>query len=336
MAPGRIKRLFLDLATFPALGVFHYCVASGWPPQRLLSASLLLLAYCGAVICLARRWDRPSYFDWAIGTYFAILTLLLASFPDLTAAGLEAYAVSGVYASLFSAAFFPPLLGLDPFTVHYAKRRAPREVWSDPVFARINSLMSRVWAGLFATAFVFSLYPSVITRLLVPAFLMLAFGMPFNAWFPDHYLKRLGLPSLAEQARSASLPPRPAFQTKHKPATAWAAVSGMPAVFNAQAARGLSALIVFEVSGAENFQAALEIENGTCRLLTSTERKPDLVVRTPADVWLGIARGEISGQEAFMKRRYEAKGDLGVLIRMGEIFSGRPPGKAEPESAGKP
>lgn len=321
--PGRLQRVFLDLAVFPALGLFHYFAAAGLATSRLLALSILLLAYCCGVIGLARRWDGPSYFDWAIAGYFALSSLLLAAFPGAGPAFLEHYALSGMYAFLFSAAFLPPLLGLEPFTVHYARRRTPPEAWDNPVFARINSLMSHVWAGLFALAFVLSLYPSVTTRFLLPALLMLGVGVPFNAWFPDGYLKRLGLPSLAEQTQSGPRPPPPrSLQARAKPDTAREAISRMPEVFSPRAAGDLSALIVFDVSGPESFQAALKIEKGTCRLLEAPQGKPDLLIRTPADVWLGIARGEISGQEAFMNRRYETEGNLGLLIRMGEIFTG--------------
>ena len=49
--------------------------------------------------------------------------------------------------------------------------------------------------------------------------------------------------------------------------------------------------------------------------------KPDLLIHTPAQVWLAISRGELSGQEAFMSQAYQAKGKLGLLMHFGQIFS---------------
>jgi multimeric flavodoxin WrbA/putative sterol carrier protein len=61
--------------------------------------------------------------------------------------------------------------------------------------------MTFAWAGLFATCVVLSLYPSVITRALIPIALILGVGVPFNLRFPDYYLRRLGLPGLAKMRK---------------------------------------------------------------------------------------------------------------------------------------
>lgn len=37
-----------------------------------------------------------------------------------------------------------------PFTTGIAKRQAPREVWDTPIFARINVVITAVWAAFFA------------------------------------------------------------------------------------------------------------------------------------------------------------------------------------------
>ncbi len=122
--------------------------------------------------------------------------------PTLAGHVLTAYAVTGIYATLLAAAIIPPLLGFDPFTYHYAKKRTPPRFWQNPVFRRTNLIMTYVWAGIFALCTVLSLYPSVWTRAFVPIALIACFGLPFNARFPDYYLRRLGLPSLAEQSIS--------------------------------------------------------------------------------------------------------------------------------------
>ena len=55
----------------------------------------------------------------------------------------------------------------------------------------------------------------------------------------------------------------------------------MPDFFNPETAGTLDAVIGFTVSGAENFEAYLVIQDGTCRLEKSPSRKPDLMIRTP-------------------------------------------------------
>ena len=200
---SKAKQFFLHAGPFPALIFFQVWAPAGRTPENLFISALLMLAYCVLILVIASRWDRPGYFDWAITGYFAVVCGLLLFWPDRFAGFLGYYAATGIYLFLFAAAFFPPLLGMDPFTYHYAKKSAPPESWNHPIFIKINRIMTFVWAGIFAVGIALSLYPSIITRTIIPNGLIVFFGFPFNARFPNHYLKRLGLPSLSEQRRMA-------------------------------------------------------------------------------------------------------------------------------------
>jgi multimeric flavodoxin WrbA/putative sterol carrier protein len=325
---NKARQIFLYIAPFPSLAFFKIWGSLGQGPAALFSVSCLMLLYCSFVIWLARRWDRPSYFDWTVAVYFAMVSLSLLFFHDTAGRFLQNYSVTGIYACLFTAAFLPPVLGMDPFTYHYAKKYTPEMFWGNPVFVKVNLIMTYVWAAVFALCIALSLYPSVITRALIPLGLILGFGIPFNLRFPNFYLKRLGLPSLAEQKNMASEGtglPNPALSSGVLPTSAREAISGMPLVFNPEAAADLSVTIAFIVSGSDSFERYLKIDKGTCELSEHSARKPDLVIRTPADVWLGISRGELDGQTAFMNKSYTAEGNLGILLRMKQIFSRQTP-----------
>jgi putative sterol carrier protein len=324
---SKAKQGFLYVAPFPALAFFKVWAASGRATASLVMVALLMLAYCAAVVVIAYRWDKPTYFDWAVAAYFALISGVLLLWPESAGRIVGRYGVTGIYTCLFAAAFFPPLLGMAPFTYHYAKKYSPPEVWNNPVFVRINQVMTWVWAGIFAVCILLSLYPSVLTRAFIPLTLILGFGLPFNLRFPDHYLKRLGLPSVAEQRRGAlqkwdQIP----FSRSGIPLpdSAWEAVSRMPGVFNKDVAGDLSAVIGFMVSGSERFEAYLHVRKGVCTLEDEPPREPDLLIRTPAEVWLCISRMELDGQEAFMRQAFTAEGNLGLLLRMNAIFSGAP------------
>ncbi len=97
-------------------------------------------------------------------------------------------------------------------------------------------------------------------------------------------------------------------------------LQAMPMHLNAAAAGNLEAVYQFEVTGDESFTAHICIARGSAAFESGPARKPDLVVRTPADLWLGIARGEIDGQAAFMAGRYTVEGDLNLLMRLPELF----------------
>ena len=210
----KARQIFLYIAPFPALAFFKVWASLGRDPGSLLIAACAMLGYCICIVILARRWDKPTYFDWAIFGYFLVISLSLALWPQAAGAVLTEYAVTGIYVTLFAAAFVPPLLGMDPFTYHYAKKYTPQAVWGNPIFVRINQIMTFVWAVLFATCIVLSIYPSVVTRALIPIAIIVGFGVPLNLRFPDLYLKRIGLPWLAEMrkmslAAAGATPPIP-------------------------------------------------------------------------------------------------------------------------------
>jgi multimeric flavodoxin WrbA/putative sterol carrier protein len=95
----------------------------------------------------------------------------------------------------------------------------------------------------------------------------------------------------------------------------------MPLAFNAAAAEGLKVTYQFEIHGEEEFTGHLRIAGGSCIYQEGPADKPNLIIKTPADVWLKISRGELSGQQAFMDGRYKAEGDLNFLLKMNHLFS---------------
>ena len=95
----------------------------------------------------------------------------------------------------------------------------------------------------------------------------------------------------------------------------------MPLAFNPAAAEGLSAVYQFEVQGDETFVAHLRIAGGACTFHEGPTDKSNLIIKTPADVWLKISRGELNGQQAFMDGRYKVEGDMNLLLKMNRLFS---------------
>jgi len=118
---------------------------------------------------------------------------------------------------------------------------------------------------------------------------------------------------------SPALPPPPAGQ--RKPETFPEVITGQAAAFNPQVAGNLRADIQFIVTGAEPGEFVLRIAGGGCTAHRGKLLKPTLTVHTPSEVWLQIARGELNGQTAFMKGLYRTEGDLGLLLKMGELFA---------------
>jgi multimeric flavodoxin WrbA/putative sterol carrier protein len=95
----------------------------------------------------------------------------------------------------------------------------------------------------------------------------------------------------------------------------------MPGVLNPAAAADLDAVFQFEVSGQENFTAHLKISNSQATYHDGPAAKPDVIIKTPADIWLAVARGEVDGAQAYMSGAYQVEGDLSLLMRLGSLFA---------------
>jgi multimeric flavodoxin WrbA/putative sterol carrier protein len=104
------------------------------------------------------------------------------------------------------------------------------------------------------------------------------------------------------------------------PQTARALLEAMPGALNREAAAGLTATYQFEVSGGENFTAYLHIENSTATFQEGPAPQADAVIKTPADVWLAISRGELDGVQAFMTGKFQVEGNMGLLMKMNDLF----------------
>ncbi len=95
----------------------------------------------------------------------------------------------------------------------------------------------------------------------------------------------------------------------------------MPLGFNKEAAGDLDAVYQFEISGSENFTAHLSVSGGRCIYADGPHEKPDVTIKSPADVWLAISKGELDGQAAFMAGKYKVEGNLGLLVKIKNLFS---------------
>jgi putative sterol carrier protein len=98
-------------------------------------------------------------------------------------------------------------------------------------------------------------------------------------------------------------------------------IQSMPRGFQPAAAGDLTADLQFEVHGEENFIAHLKIADGSCTYQDGPADKPNLTINTPADIWLKISKGELSGHKAFMEGRYKFEGDMNLLLKLNRLFS---------------
>lgn len=92
--------------------------------------------------------------------------------------------------------------------------------------------------------------------------------------------------------------------------------------FNSQAAADTKAVLQFYFSGKVEGSCYFKIEKGTFEARLGTADKPDLTIETPFEVWMDIITGKTDGTQMLMEGKYQAEGDLSLLMRMGQFFSG--------------
>jgi putative sterol carrier protein/NAD(P)H-dependent FMN reductase len=127
------------------------------------------------------------------------------------------------------------------------------------------------------------------------------------------------------RSRRATPEPSPAGPPSagpHRARTVRELLEMMPSGLNPEASDGLEVTYQFEVTGGENFTAHLRIEDREATFHEGSAEKPNVIVKTPADVWLAIGRGEQDGAQAFMAGQYTVEGDLNLLMKLSSLFPG--------------
>ena len=222
-----------------------------------------------------------------------------------------------LYFALFLTTFIPQLFGYDPFTYAIAKQMAPERVWNTPQFRIINLHLTYFWSGIFLINFLSSWlgHGKPLFSILIPLIIILGIGLPVVKIYPKYYLKR----QFTSQPIDLSLIPD----------TAKELILRMPMGFRPEAAGDLKAEIQFDLSGEGGVKGVLTISEGKCSFREGDSPSPILTIRSPADVWLKIARQEINRAQALMDGFYEVEGDMNLLMKMGDLF--RPPTKIKEE-----
>jgi multimeric flavodoxin WrbA/putative sterol carrier protein len=124
-----------------------------------------------------------------------------------------------------------------------------------------------------------------------------------------------------KQAESAGGPARQATNGPQAAGNCAELLEMMPLGFNSAEGENLEAVYQFEISGRENFTGHLKISGGRCSYHDGPADTPGVIIKSPADVWLAIAKGELNGQQAFMSGQYKVEGDLNLLMQLSQLFS---------------
>jgi putative sterol carrier protein len=94
----------------------------------------------------------------------------------------------------------------------------------------------------------------------------------------------------------------------------------MPSKFRADKAAG-KCTIQYDVSGDGGGTWHAVIKDGACTVKDGPVPSPNLTVQIGAQDWLDMISGKQSGQMLFMSGKLKVKGDMGLAMKLGSMFS---------------
>jgi multimeric flavodoxin WrbA/putative sterol carrier protein len=87
----------------------------------------------------------------------------------------------------------------------------------------------------------------------------------------------------------------------------------MTSGFNQKAAGDIKATLQFEFTGNVEGSCYFIIAGGTIKAKEGKSERPDLIIKSPFEVWMDIVSGKADGAEMFMEGKYKAEGNMEFL-----------------------
>ena len=300
--------VILMITSFFPVAVFKVVARVGEASlaQAKVAVTIGLLLAGIQVVLSSKYLGHSTYLEKAFLGFLAAGTAWVFFTPPHLSSLFVDHSTTLLYLTLFSITLLPQLFGYDPFTYAIAKQWTPEAVWKTPQFRTINLHITYFWSGVFFLAALSCWlgHGKPLYSILLPLILVLGAGLPFSKVYPGYYLKK------------EFSPPSPG--SSFSPQTAKELISGMPLGF--VGSRDVNGEIQFDISGEGGGKMVLSIADGRCTFREGESASPRLTIRSPGEVWLKVARGEINRAKALMDGLYHVEGDMSLLLKMGELF----------------
>jgi putative sterol carrier protein len=95
----------------------------------------------------------------------------------------------------------------------------------------------------------------------------------------------------------------------------------MSSRFRADKAVGTNAVVQYDIAGEGGGTWHAVIKDGTCTVTPGPAPTPNLTLSMTAQDWLDMVSGKQSGQMLFMSGKLKLKGDMGLAMKLGSMFS---------------
>ena len=94
----------------------------------------------------------------------------------------------------------------------------------------------------------------------------------------------------------------------------------MPSRFNKEASKGLNATYQFDLSGDGGANYYVVIKDQNCEVHEGKSPSPNITISMTAQDYLDMISGKLNGQVAFMSGKLRIAGDMGLALRMQQLF----------------
>jgi putative sterol carrier protein len=94
----------------------------------------------------------------------------------------------------------------------------------------------------------------------------------------------------------------------------------MPSRFKKENAKGLNAVYQFDLSGDGGGKWNVTVNNETIQVKEGAHPSPNITISMTAQDYLDMTSGKLNGQVAFMSGRLRIAGDMGLALRMQNLF----------------
>ncbi|MFQ5898897.1 MAG: SCP2 sterol-binding domain-containing protein [Candidatus Methylomirabilia bacterium] len=90
--------------------------------------------------------------------------------------------------------------------------------------------------------------------------------------------------------------------------------------FRPDSAKGVNAIIQYEITGEGGGNWCATIKDGSCTVTEGTGSSPNMTLTMAGQDWLDMLAGKLSGQMAFMSGKLKIKGDMGLAMKLSSFF----------------
>jgi putative sterol carrier protein len=94
----------------------------------------------------------------------------------------------------------------------------------------------------------------------------------------------------------------------------------MPSTFQRDAAKGMSVVYQFDITGDGGGKWYAAIDDGELSVVEGEHDRPNATITMVAGDYIAMSTGKLSGQAAFMSGKLKVKGDMFMAMKMANIF----------------